>query len=52
MDFLDEYSEIYFDEIIAFIADEFDLAINRNIMSKAFRYIKITYKRVKPVYGM
>jgi hypothetical protein len=52
MNFLNEYSEIYFNEIIAFISDELDLVINRNIINKIFRYIKITYKYVKPVHGM
>jgi hypothetical protein len=52
MDFLNEYSKIYFDEIIVFIADEFDLVINRNIMNRVFKYIKIIYKRVKSVRGI
>jgi hypothetical protein len=52
MNFLNEYPQIYFDEIIIFIADEFDLEISRNIISKIFKYIKIIYKRVKPVHDM
>jgi transposase len=52
VDFLNEYPEIYFNEIIVFIADEFDFVINRNIISKAFKHIKIIYKRVESVYDM
>jgi hypothetical protein len=50
MNFLDEYSKIYFNEIIVFIADEFDLVINRNIINKILKYIKIIYKRVESVH--
>jgi hypothetical protein len=52
MNFLDEYPQIYFIEITAFISNEFDLEINRNIISRIFKYIKIIYKRVKFVHDI
>ncbi len=49
-DFLDEYSQVYLNEIIVFIWDEFDINVARNTMSRAIKRIKLIYKRVEPVY--
>jgi hypothetical protein len=51
MDFLDEYSQTYHDEITTFISKEFDFKISRSIMSRILKRIRIIYKRIKPVHG-
>jgi transposase len=40
--FLNEYFTAFFDEIRTFVAEEFDIEINRSIINRIFKRIKLT----------
>jgi hypothetical protein len=50
MDFLNEYPQIYLNEITAFISEEFDVEISRNIINRTLKRIRIIHKRIKSIH--
>jgi hypothetical protein len=53
MDFLNEYPQIYISTKLLYLSrDQFDLEISRSIINRTLKYIRITYRYVKPVHDI
>jgi hypothetical protein len=50
--FLNEYFITFIDKIRTFVTEKFDIEINRNIINKILKRIKLTWKRMKPVHNL